>query len=416
MLQFRLAHLGLALAAVSFTLAPSLIGFAPAAYAADSLRPDVARPLKEAGDLMKKQKYKEALAKVREADAVGGKSGYESFVIDQMRASLATSLGDSELALRSYEAVLASGRLSAGDQLKYIEVIANMHFRARNYQKAITWINRYQKEGGTSHAMRDMLTQAYFQTNDCANATKDANAEIKAAEKAGRIPTEGQLQLVANCASKQTDKAAYVAAMEKLATYHPKKEYWADLMNRLPQKSGFASRLGLDVFRLKYALGQVQTSADYMELTQLALQAGNAFEGKKYIEQGYTAGIMGTGKDAERQKRLRDLANKKVEELQKDLAKNEAEAVKAKDAKAIADVGFNYVTSGQADKGLALMEQAVATPGAKNPEDLKLHLGLAYNLAGKNPKAISTLKTVQGTDGTAELARYWIIQINRPLK
>ena len=413
MFQFRLAHLGLALAVVSVSLAPSLMGLAPAAYAADSLRADVARPLKEAGDLMKKQKYKEALAKVREADAVGGKSGYETFVIDQMRASLATSLGDSEMALRSYEAVLASGRLGSSDQLKYIEVIANMHFRSKNYPKVITWINRYQKEGGNSQGMRDMLTQAYFQTNDCARATKDAVGEIRAAEKAGRAPSEGQLQLVANCASRSSDKTEYVAAMEKLANYYPKKEYWQDLMNRLPSKPGFASRLGLDVFRLKYSLGQITNVAGYMELGQLTLQGGYAFEGKKYIEQGYQAGIMGTGADADRQKRLRDLATKKAEEMQKDIAKLEAEAVTAKDAKALSDIGFNYVALGQADKGLALMEQAIALPGAKNPEDLKLHLGLAYKDAGKKPKALQTLKTVQGTDGTAEIARYWISQINQ---
>ncbi len=415
MFKFRLAHLSLALAAVSFSVIPPLVGFAPAAYA-EAMRADVAKPLKEAGDLMKKQKYKEALAKVREADAVGGKSGYESFVIDQMRASLATALGDTELAVRSYEAVLASGRLPAGEQLKYIEVIANAHFRARNYQKAITWINRYQKEGGNSPAMRDMLTQAYFQTNDCANATKDANAEIRAAEKAGRAPHEGNLQLVANCASKKTDKTEYIAAMEKLAMNYPKKEYWLDVMNRLPNKPGFAPRLGLDVFRLKYALGQVNKVADYMELTQLALQATYAAEGKKYIEQGYQAGIMGTGADAERQKRLRDLAAKKADEMQKDIAKNEAEAVKAKDAKALSDIGYNYVTIGQADKGLALMEQAVGMPDAKNPQDLKLHLGLAYHVAGKTPKAVATLKTVTGNDGTGDLARYWVAQLTHPLK
>ncbi|WP_338848883.1 hypothetical protein V8J88_08065 [Massilia sp. W12] len=414
MSQFRLA-LGLALAAVSFTL-PPMSGLVSSAYAAEAMRPDVAKPLKEAGDLMKKGKYKEALAKVRDADAVGGKSGYESFVIDQMRASLAQQLGDNELALRSYEAVLNSGRLPAGDQLKYIEVIANLHFRARNYGKAITWINRYQKEGGNSRAMQDMLTQAYFQTNDCANATKDANAAIKAAEKAGQTPSEGQLQLVANCASKQTDKTAYVAAMEKLATYHPKKEYWLDLMNRLPQKTGFASRHQFDVFRMKHALGQVTDAAAYMELTQLALQAKYAIEGKKYIDQGFASKVLGEGKEAERQKRLLDLAGKKVEEMKAGIAAAESEAIKNKDARALADVGYNYVTMGQADKGLALMEQAVSMGGAKFPEDLKLHLGLAYKEAGKSQKAVQILKTVQGADGSADLARYWVSIISRPMK
>lgn len=420
MFQFRLAHIGLVLAATGFTLAPSLVGIAPVAYAAESLRPDVAKPLREAGDLIKKQKYKEALAKVRDADAVSGKNGYESFVIDQMRASIASALRDNDLALRSYESMLGSGRLSGAEQLKYIEAIIGIYYNTRNFPKVISWGNRYQKEGGGNPQIRNLLTQAYLQTGDCAQASKDALAEIRSAEKANRSPAEGNLQLVASCAYKQVeknaDKTEYVNALEKLVTYYPKKDQWTDLLNRLQNKSGYSSRQNLNLFRLKHALGQIQTVPLYMELTQLALLDGYAVEGKQYIEHGFTSNIMGAGADAERQKRLRNLAATKATELERDIAKLEAEAVKNKDAKAVSNVGYNYVTLGKKEKGLALMEQAITLPGAKYPEDLKLNLGLAYHLAGQTPKALQTLKTVQGNDGSADLARYWSIQIKRPLK
>jgi len=42
-----------------------------------------------------------------------------------------------------------------------------------------------------------------------------------------------------------------------------------------------------------------------------------------------------------------------------------------------------------------------------------LHLGIAQLQAGKKAAAIKTLKTVQGNDGTADLARYWIIYANQ---
>ena len=56
-----------------------------------------------------------------------------------------------------------------------------------------------------------------------------------------------------------------------------------------------------------------------------------------------------------------------------------------------------------------------AVDNLKHPDDAKLHLGIAYALAGKKAKALSTLKSVGGTDGTADLARYWIMAINHPL-
>ena len=35
-------------------------------------------------------------------------------------------------------------------------------------------------------------------------------------------------------------------------------------------------------------------------------------------------------------------------------------------------------------------------------------------MAGKKEEAIKILETVQGADGRADLARYWILWINRP--
>jgi len=64
--------------------------------------------------------------------------------------------------------------------------------------------------------------------------------------------------------------------------------------------------------------------------------------------------------------------------------------------------------------GLPLMEQGIAKGGLREPEDAKLHLGIAYLAAGQKPKAIQTFKEVGGTDGTADLARLWLIHAQRP--
>ena len=51
--------------------------------------------------------------------------------------------------------------------------------------------------------------------------------------------------------------------------------------------------------------------------------------------------------------------------------------------------------------------------GLKYPDEARLHLGIAYANAGKKPEALAALKAVQGKDGSADLARYWILQLNR---
>ena len=52
------------------------IGF-PQAYAQETVRPEVGKHLKDAGALIKGGKYKEALGKVRDAEAVSGRTASE---------------------------------------------------------------------------------------------------------------------------------------------------------------------------------------------------------------------------------------------------------------------------------------------------------------------------------------------------
>ncbi len=412
MFRFRLAHLSLALAAIGFTLAPPMLGLGPVAHAAVSA--EVGKHLQAAQEFMKKSKFKEAMAKIAEADRAPGKTAADSLVIEGLRASVATSLGDKATANRSYETLLESGKVPADAQSNYIKAIAGNYYSMKDYPKAITWITRYLKEGGNDPQMRALLTQTQYLSGNCGQVMKEIQAELRNADKAGRALGEDQLQLLANCANKQKDTATYVMAIEKLVFSYPKKEYWADLLNRVSNKPGFSPRLQLDVLRLKLAVGQLTTPANFMEIGQLSLQAGAPAEAVRIIDTGFKKNILGVGPEADRQKRLRDLATKTLAEDEQRLPKAEAEAMKAKDVDGLFAIGFAYAQAGKFDKGVDLMQQALGNAAIKRPDEAKLHLGLAYALAGKKNEAIKAFKSVQGNDGSADLARYWIGQVNRP--
>lgn len=389
-------------------------GFGPRpAYAQEGLRPEVGKPLQAAQELLKAQKYKEALAKVREADAVGGKTAYENLILDRMRGTAAAGAGETDLAAKSFEAVINSGKLPEAEQLKIMEAVAGTYYRGKEYSKAAAWANRYFKAGGSGGAMRTLMLQAQYLNGDFADAAKAVNEMLAADEKAGRAPSEEHLQLLANCYLKLNDRAGYVAALEKLVVHHPKKEYWADLLARIQRKPGFSDRLSLDVYRLMLVTGNLREAGDYMEMAQLALQAGLPAEAKKVVADGFAKGVLGAGNDADRQKRLRDLANKQADDDRKSLVDDEKAAMAAKDGEALVKTGYAYVTSGDFDKGIALMEQGIAKGGLRRAEDAKLHLGMAYLQAGNRAKAVQTLRGVGGTDGAADLARLWIAQGGR---
>jgi len=407
MTKFRLAHLGLVMAAIGFTAAAPLAGFSSVAYAADAVRAEIGKPLQEAQKLAAAGKNKEALAKLKEADAVGGKSPNESYLIERTRASAAVAAGDNDTAARAFEAVINSGKLSAAEQPKFTQALAGIYYRAKDYPKAITWIQRSLKDNPNDSQMHDLLIQTYYISGKLNEAAKELQSS-----KAG---SESSLQMLANIQLKQNDKEGYVQTLEKLAGSYPKTSYWADLLNRVSGKPGFSSSLSLDVLRLRLANGLLTKPGEYMEMSQLALQAGNPAEAIKIIDQGYKKGALGTGSDAARHQRLKDLAAKTQTEFDAKQPALEAEAVKAKDADALANMGYALVSEGKADKGLALLDQAVKLGTAKNPEAVKLHQGIAQFIAGKKPAALATLKTVKGKEGTADLARYWTLNINHPM-
>ena len=384
-----------------------------AVHAQESLRPEIGKPLQAAQELIKGQRYKEALAKVREAEAAGPRNANETFLIERMRIAAASGAGEVDTAAKSFEALSGSGRVSGPDKVRMIESIAVGYYRAQQYAKAMQWGQRYFREGGTSGAIRTMLIQSQYLSGDFAGASKELMAEINAAERSGSPPPEDRLKLLLNAATKQGDNNAYVFAVEKLVTYYPKKEYWVDLLSRMQRKSSFSDRLSLDTYRLSLATGSMTAPADYMEMAQLALQSDLPTESKQVVDKGFATGVLGAGAEAERHKRLRDLVTKRLAEDTAASAEAEKQALAAKSGDALVSIGMKLVYSGQAAKGVQLIQQGIAKGGLKRSEDAKLHLGIAQLVAGEKAKAQATFKTVQGADGTADLARLWMLYARR---
>jgi uncharacterized protein HemY len=409
MSKFRLAHVGFVMAALGFTAATPVLGLS-SAYAAETTRPEVGNPLQAAQALMKQGKNKEALAKVREAENVGGKSAHESFLIERVRASAAMSAGDYETAAKAFENLIASGKLNAGEREQFTTGLIGIYIRAKDYNKANAAILRALKDRDDPK-LRAYLIQNYYQMGNYAQAQKELANELKG----GRTPSEDQLELMANLYNKSNDKANYLATIERLAATYPKPQYWVDLLQRLQAKPGFSNRLSVDIYRLKLANGLIKKPSEYLEMAQLVLQAKAPAEALKIIDKGYKAGALGVGPEAARHQRLKDLAEKTLAENNKTLVATQAALVKDKDNEGLLALGYGLVQAGQADKGLPMMEEAIKAGNLKNPEDAKLHLGLAYAAAGKKSQAITTLKTVGGNEGASDLARYWIMAINHPL-
>lgn len=397
--------------ALALWLAVALQGGACAADAArpEGARPEVAKPLQAVQELLKSRRYHDALLKLREVEAVKDRSAYENYLIERLRGAAAAGAGDSALAARSLEVALGSGQVPPAEQPRILEALAKLEYGAKDYGKAIQWLNRYFSEGGADPLLRQLLIQSYYLSHDLPRAVKELLADLLADERAGRAPAEEKLQLLANCYVQQKDSSGYASALERLLRHHPKREYWLAIIEQVRSRPGFAARLELDLYRLRMATGVMDRTAQFVEMAQLALQEGFPAEAREVVDRGFNNGLLGIGPDADRHRRLQALVARGLAEDQKTIARDEAEAIASRQGTGMVNLGFERVFLGQADRGLALMEQGIARGGLKHPEDARLHLGLANLRAGRREAAQPILSGIQGSDGTADLARLWLL-------
>ena len=132
---------------------------------------------------------------MREADAVGGKTADESYLVERMRMAAASGAGDVETAAKAFEAISGVGQgVGAADKQRMVESMAGAYYRAKDYAKAIQWGQRYFKEGGTNPAIRTLLIQAQYLGGDFAGAAHELTTEIQAAEKARQRAGRGPPQ------------------------------------------------------------------------------------------------------------------------------------------------------------------------------------------------------------------------------
>lgn len=390
----------------SLALALAAAGVLTAAQA--QVRPEIGKPLQQAGEYLKAGKGKEALAKVREADAVVGKTAAEQLTIDRMKAAAAQRAGDYGTAVQALEAVF--NKAGGAEQAQLAEQLAFAYSQAKDFPKASQWAQKAQSLGSTSAQLKQLVQYLQSQSGDYTAIAKDAAAAVAAAEAAGRKPEEGDLLRLADAQQRTGQTGGYISTLEKLLANYPKKDYWSAYLGRLTRKSGFAQRLGLDVMRLRLASGTLEKTDDFMEMAQLAIQAGYPAEGVDIVDKGFAAKVLGVGPEAERHQRLKDLAIKRNAEKKASIAADATAAAAAPEGDALVDVGYAYVTMGQVDQGVKLIEQGIAKGKLKRPEDAKLRLGMAQiQSPALRAKGLQTLRSIKGTDGVAEIGRLWTV-------
>ncbi len=418
MTQHRFARIGLLLAAIGLGAVPALVQTAhaqdkqAAAAPQETVRKDMVKFLdgKVLSPLLEAKKYGEVNALLDQADAMPNKTPYEQYIINRMRLATALGMGDKPKLIEMLESILGSGRLDKPEQTKFTQALAGYYQEQKNYPKTIENLQKYGELSGDPKVARQIMA-IRFESGDYKGVQADLLKKLNDGIKANQPMTREELHMLADASHRLKDKATYLTALEGLVRWHPRDRYWSDMLYRTRGKENYSTRFSADIIRLQKVATTKMEEQDYVELAEVDQLEGQFIEGKAALDAGIANGAVTQNAKI---KKLKAELDKQAADDVKNIASTESSARKAKNGTGMVNLGYAFVTMGQYDKGIQLIQDGIAKGGLKNAEDAKLRLGYSYAMAGKKEEAIKILESVQGADGRADLARYWILWVNRP--
>lgn len=387
-----------------------LLGAASFALAEDKIGPKVGKPLIAAQDLIKKKQWEPALAKINEADAVSGKSEYEQFNINELKGYVLLQQNKFAEAARVYAQNLDSSKFPADKANDRLKQLVQLYSVTKNYPKVIEYGDRWTKAGGTDVGTLVLIGQASYLQKNYKNAIATMQRAIKGAEQAGKPVDENWLQLLRSSQQNIGDIAAADKTLETLIRLYPKAEYWDYLLsNRLRQKN--SDGVTLNLYRLMLYVGVMNNPDEYLELTEMLLEAGLPGEARTVMEAGYQAKVFETTDKtrADRYARRLNDAKKAAAKDEKSLPTIERDAQKATTGQGDVALGLAYSSFGQYDKAVVALSKGLEKGNVRDPDEANIMLGIADLRLKKKADAVKAFEQVKADPQMADIARLWTI-------
>jgi tetratricopeptide (TPR) repeat protein len=363
------------------------------------------KPLAEVQDLLKANKFPEAIDKLHAADALAGKTPYDQHTINQMTAYACSKTNDVPCVGKALQGQIDDGFTTSDENQKFTRLVAQVNFQNKDYDKAIDYGNRAIKGGFGNDDMYSVVAGAYYLKEDYKDAAQLESTHIPDLAKKGETPKQEELSLYTSACAKLKDDDCIRQALQYQVTYYPKPEAWAELIYAV-RPSGDVETL--QTYRLMMDVGAMKNADDYLDMASVGLGRGSPGDAQHALKMGTDAGAF-TGAKAGDAQKLTAEAKKAAANDQATLPRIEQEANAAPTGAKNAGVGLAYLGYQQFDKAAEQFAKAVSKGGLKNEADSRLNLGIAQLKAGHKDDAVQTFQSVKGPPVLERLAALWVI-------
>src|SRR5256714_8253850 len=365
------------------------------------------KPLKEAHDDLNAKKYADAIAKLREAEGIAGKTAYDQHLINDMLGFAYARTQNYTEAAKAWEAELDDGFTPQTEVPTRVRQLAEANYQIKNYDKAIEFGNRAIKGGFADEELRTLVGQAYYLKGDWKGTLRFEEGLIDSQVKDGKTPKKESLELALSACVKLNDSACETSALEKIVAYYPKPDYWYQLLYTLRQQTSGNDANTLQTYRLMSEVDVLRSPDDYTEMAQLALEAGSPGEAQRVLEKGLAKGVFTDARAKSKNQRLLEAAKETAGTDQANLPKIEKDADAASTGAKNFGGGLAYLGYGQYDKAVDQISKGLTKGGLRNEAEARLLLGIAQLKAGHKEDATKSFHSVKGDPSLERLANLW---------
>ncbi len=395
---------------LTFSGAASTAAQAQAPAQQEKVSAKVVKPLKAAQEALQKKEWEQALARLAEADAVQGKTAFDQFVINEFRASALIALQRYAEAAPIYEQNFNSGKVPPAEVNDRLKRLTQLNAQIKNWPKVADFGSRWIKAGNKDADIEFIVGQAYFLQQDYKNALVNIEGAVKTAQESSRTPEENWLQMQQICYVKLNDAEGASRSVKQLLRYYPKPDYWDRLLStRLTQRA--SDRVMLNLYRLANEVGVLKEPDEYLEMTEMLLDAGLPGEAKSVMEAGYRAKVFETEDKSRADRYSRRLNDAKAAAArdQQSLPTIEKEAQKSATGQGNVALGMAYSSFGQYDKAVPALAQGLQKGGVRDPDQAQIMLGIANLKLGKKAEAVKAFEAVADSSELNDVAELWIL-------
>lgn len=346
-----------------------------------------------------------ALAYIEQAAAVENRTADDDFTIHQMRLNVGIITNDNAQLLQALEAGLASGKLPAEDQQKYLRNIGALSLQANDNARAMQAFEQLIALNPNDPQLLVEVAELHRRNNDAAKAVATLQQAITAQEAAGSKADESWYRRALAVAYDAKLPAQTVASSEALLRAYPNPTNWRDVLVIFQSSAKFDDQANLDIMRLMRTNDALAGERDYVEYADTAVLRGLPGEANAVLDEGIAKKALDPTKPFV--KELKGAVAPRVASDRASLNGLAKESASAKDGRAAIGTGDAFLGYGEWARA-AEMYRLALQKGNVDANAANTRLGLALGKSGDKAGAEAALNAVTGEPRT-QLAKYYLI-------